>query len=463
VERRLTENNKPHKVSILGAGRSGIAAARIFIEFGSEVFISDTMDAQKLDFCLATNGCAHLSHEAGGHSRRVLETEVIILSPGIPSDIPILRQAREKGIPVWSEMELGFRLSAAPWLAVTGSTGKSTTVSLLGAIMAAAGKQHVVAGNIGLPVSGAVQAVPATGVIVAEVSSFQLENIDAFRPKSAAIVNLLKNHLDRYKSAEDYYNAKKEIARNMTAADTVVLNAADELLVAWADTMRHKVRIVFFGRAMQGFDSVWHQDSTMYCTRDSVTERLVDLSGMHLKGAHNYDNACAAAALALTLPVNTGAIADGLCSFRGLPHRLEFVAEIDGVRYFNDSKATTAESVLCAVSAFGPCVHLIAGGRDKGCDFSIVTEAIGRYAKSITLIGEAADRMQREWKGMTTIVRAGTLDEAVVRARAAARPGDVVVLSPGCSSYDMFRDYEERGQKFIEIVKTISSEAHTHA
>jgi UDP-N-acetylmuramoylalanine--D-glutamate ligase len=458
VARLLTKQNAPRRVSILGAGRSGLAAAKIFVELGSTVFVSDTCESQKLDFTLASNGLAQVAHEASEHSSRVLDCDVIILSPGIPSDIPILKQAHKAGIPVWSEMELGFRLSAAPYLAVTGSTGKSTTVSLLGAIMEAAGKPNVVAGNIGLPVSNAVGAIPAEGFIVAEVSSFQLENIDAFHPKVAAIVNLLKNHLDRYESEEAYYDAKKEIIRNMTRDDTLVLNANDDRLVAWAAEAGKRTNIMFYGRAMEGYDCAYHLDSTMYISRNGSVERLLDLSTMKLAGNHNYDNACCAAAMASVVKINSGAIAAGLCAFGGLPHRLEYVGEVKGVRFYNDSKATTAESMVCAVSAFSRNVHLIAGGRDKGCEFSLVSDALRRFARSVVLIGEAADRMQREWKGTTAISRAASLDEAVRQAFASAVPGDVVVLSPGCSSFDMFRDYEDRGQKFRDSVKALASQ-----
>jgi UDP-N-acetylmuramoylalanine--D-glutamate ligase len=463
VQPILTESNRPKRVSILGAGRSGIAAAKIFAELGSPVFISDTMNKERLDFALATNGCAHMEHEAEGHSRRVLEADVIVLSPGIPSDIPILRQARKRAIAVWSEIELGFRLSRAPWLAVTGSTGKSTTVSLLGAILTAAGKQHVVAGNIGLAVSNVVSGIPQQGFVVAEVSSFQLENIDAFKPQAAAVLNLLKNHLDRYDSEEAYYNAKKEIARNMTRDDTLVLNAGDERLCTWGEEMKSRTNILYYGRCVEGFACVWHLDGNMYCRRGASNERLLDLRVMKLQGSHNYDNACAAAALALAGRIDTGAVAAGLSEFGGLPHRLEFVGEIDGVRFYNDSKATTAESVVAAVSAFAANVHLIAGGRDKGCDFSMAREAIKNHARSVTLIGEAAERISAEWRGLTDIRIVDSLQEAVHAAHAIAREGDVVVLSPGCSSYDMFRDFEERGDIFKEIVNRLEPKGHHHA
>lgn len=449
----LPRDYLPRRATIVGTGRSGMAAATYLTERGSEVFLSDSAGAEQTEMVLAANNLAHLPHEWGEHTDRVLDCDVIILSPGVPSDLPILRQARRRGIPVWSEMELGYRMSSAPWCAITGSTGKSTTTSLLGSVMADAGIEHVVAGNIGLPVTHAAPPLSAEGWVVAEVSSFQLENIDLFRPRVAAVLNLMKNHLDRYPAEEDYYNAKKAIARNMRDADTIVLNANDPLLTAWAKELGGRVRVAFFGAEVAGHDCVWPDRGSLTARFGDVRGPVTDLSAMKLKGGHNHLNAAAAAAMALAAGVDTGAIGRGLCAFTGLPHRLELVREHDGVAYYNDSKATTAESIACALDAFGANVHLIAGGRDKGCDFGGVTEAVHAHVKSVCAIGEAAERISRTWKKMVPVERAATLQEAVDTARARAAAGDVVLLSPGCSSFDMFNNFEERGDLFREYVK----------
>jgi UDP-N-acetylmuramoylalanine--D-glutamate ligase len=451
-------NSFPEKVSIIGAARSGLAAAAFFSQKGTKVFISDTCEENKLQSILTDQLHDKVEYEAGGHTERILDSQLIVLSPGVRSDLPILLKAKEMGIPVWSEMELGFQASAATFLAVTGSTGKSTTVSLLGAALKASGLPSVVAGNIGIPVISEVPQLPENAVVAAEVSSFQLENIEGFRPLGAAVLNLMKNHLDRYSSEEDYYNAKKEIARNFTRENYLVLNANDPLLREWAASMQERTNVVYFGGDVPGCDCFYYENGTIRFRFRGENGIIPDIDKMHIKGKHNYENACAAAALAVAAGVDKDAISEGFCGFEGLPHRLEYVAELDGVKFYNDSKSTTAESVAVAVSAFPGGVHLIAGGRDKGCDFTVVNEYIRKHVSDICLIGEAADRMQGIWDGLAPINRAGTLHEAILKSLRCAASGDVVVFSPGCSSFDMFISYEERGNVFKQLVRELVSE-----
>jgi UDP-N-acetylmuramoylalanine--D-glutamate ligase len=442
----------PGRVTVIGAARSGIAAVRYFTGHGVKVFLSDTCSSDRMEKLIDDNHLAGIAWEANGHSAAVLDTDCIVLSPGVPSDIPVLQQAGARAIPVWSEMELGYRASRAPFLAVTGSTGKSTTVSLTGAALDAAGIENVVAGNIGLPVIAEVPGVSEQGYIVAEVSSFQLETVDRFHPKAAAVLNLMKNHLDRYPSEEAYYEAKKAIARNMTGGDYLIVNANDPLLRSWGAAMTHRTRIVYFGDNVAGSDAFWCDGTVLRYRLDGMAGTIGDLSAMKLRGRHNYDNAAVAAALAKVAGAADEPVYTGLCSFPGLRHRLEFIAELDGVAWYNDSKSTTAESIDCAVRAFDNGVHLIAGGKDKGCDFSVVNDAITRHVSRIILIGEAADRIERQWKDLAPVYRAATLGDAVTRARLNARSGEAVVFSPGCSSFDMFRDYEDRGERFKKLV-----------
>jgi UDP-N-acetylmuramoylalanine--D-glutamate ligase len=451
-------NYSPKKVSILGAARSGCAAAKFLYAKGISVFISDSCKEEALQTTLVANGCAAFPHESGGHSDAVLAADVIVLSPGVPSNLPILKKAKERGIPVWSEIELAFRHSAATYLAVTGSTGKSTTVSMLGAIFQAARIPHVVAGNIGVPLVGSATELGPESFVVAEISSFQLENIDCFRPKVSVVLNLLKNHLDRYDNETAYYDAKKAIAVNAAMKDFVVLNAGDARLVEWAKTLESKTNVLWFGSGPIPSNGVWYENGALFSRVDGKTDCLLDVNEMKLRGVHNYENAAAAATAALLAGTSREAVAQGLLAFPGLEHRLEFVAEINTVRYYNDSKSTTAESVACAVAAFEHNVHLIAGGRDKGCDFSVVDAAIARHVKTIVLIGEAANRMETQWKGKAPIVRAKTLEEAVESAFARAVGGDVVVFSPGCSSFDMFKNFEHRGEVFKQLVRQLTKE-----
>lgn len=446
----------PARYTIIGAARSGLAAARYLSRQGYSVFISDTCEQQRLDFILASNELAHIPHEAVEHTERVLVCDVIILSPGVPATLPILQVATKRGIPIWSELELGFRVSQASFCAVTGSTGKSTTVSMIGSVMDHAQRKNAVCGNIGVPVVAVAPQLPPEGVAVVEVSSFQLETVDTFKPQVAAVLNLMKNHLDRYDSEDAYYQAKMEIARNLDKQSVLVLNGEDERLVQWGEAMRATTRVVFFGKQRQGFEGVWAEGENVVSSLGGERQIVFNTGAMVLKGWHNVSNGCAAAAVSLCMGVSVEDAGQGVCAFGGLPHRLTFVAQRNGVRYYNDSKSTTAESMLAAMSAFGRQVYLIAGGRDKGCGFESLREAVGTYVKEAILIGEAADRIGQCWRGAAPMVKAASMEDAVAHAAAVGRSGDVVVLSPGCSSFDMFKSYEERGERFAELVRQLS-------
>lgn len=449
------KKNLPKRVTVIGAARSGLAAAEFFTERGVSVFISDTCPEEKLVSLLKDKKLG-IQFEAVAHTPRCLQADLIVLSPGVSSDIPVLVEARKAGIPVWSEMELGYRASDATFLAITGSTGKSTSVSLLGAALTSAGKENVVAGNIGLPIISVSPKMTKDAFVVAEVSSFQLETIDSFHPHVAAVLNFMKNHLDRYKSEEDYYDAKKQIARNLTKDDFLVLNISDSRLVEWAEEMKKKTNIIFFGSSQAQGDSVWYDGQVIRYSVGGRSGIVLDTKEMAIEGRHNYENAAVASAMAIAAGIDPALIGKGICEFKGLEHRLEYVAKVNGVRFFNDSKSTTAESVICAVKAFESGVHLIAGGKDKFCDFSICEEVIKKHVKDITLIGEAADRMESQWKGFAPISKASTLQGAIELALSKSNPGDVVVFSPGCASFDMFKNYEHRGQVFKELVHALT-------
>ena len=443
----------PKTVSVIGAARSGLAAAVFLHGRGIRVFISDTQPVQSLSSILVKNNLSDIAFEGGGHSEKILESEVIVLSPGVPSDLPIFLEAQRRGIPIWAEVELAYRVSCAPYLAVTGSTGKSTTVSLIGATVAASGRPGVVAGNIGLPLISAAPQISSDGFITAELSSFQLENIDTFRPKVACVVNLMKNHLDRYASMDDYCNAKKLMMTNMSGTDILVLNGRDSRLCVWAEEFKSIMTVVIYAEKIAGFFGVWIDGQNVMTDIGGLTRKLFSHSEMKIAGGHNLENACAAAAVALSAGIDDVSVIKGITSFTGLAHRLEFIRTVDGVSYYNDSKATTAESIECALKAFEGGVHLIAGGRDKGCDFAAIRETVRESAKSVILIGEATDRIEAEWQGCAPIFRSTTLADAVNAARAKACSGEAVVLSPGCSSFDMFKSFEQRGEMFRELVQ----------
>lgn len=445
----------PEKVAVLGAAKSGLASVKFLMDLGVSVLLSDVCDREKLDFILASNGITAIDSEAGGHSKKVLDCGLIILSPGIPSDIPILEQAKKRDIPIWSEIELAFRFSKAPFIAVTGSTGKSTTVSLLGEIFTAAGIKNVVAGNIGLPLISMAPSIPSDGVIIAEVSSFQLETIELFHPSIAMILNLLKNHLDRYEHEDDYYEAKRSIIKNMTDGDTLVLNADDELLMAWLQNIYDKINPVLFGVEDNADSHIYPKGDCLYIRESGVDKKLCDLSKRKIVGNHNMLNSAAAAAVALAFGIEAKFIEEGIIKFCGLPHRMEFIETIDGVEFYNDSKATTAESIAVAINSFSGNVHLIAGGKDKGGDFKAIKESVKTGVKSVCLIGEASARIAKEWEDIENVHAAESLEEALIVSREFAEDGDVVILSPGCSSFDMFSSFVERGNVFKELVREI--------
>lgn len=447
----------PSKVAIIGAARSGLAAAEFFSRKKVAVFISDTCGETQLRSSLSSRGLDGLPYEAGSHTEKVLEADLIILSPGVPSDIEILNKARIKGIPVWSEMELGFRASRAPFYAVTGSTGKSTTVSLIGEAIKESGRQTVVAGNIGIPVISQVEGLDEFACVVAEVSSFQLETIEMFRPKVAAIVNLMKNHLDRYASESDYYDAKKRIAENMTKNEFVVVNATDPLLLEWARQIRSRVSLIFAGADITGENCFWVEGRSIRYRFNGGSGEILNTDDMKIKGYHNHLNACMASAVAKASGADDTSIERGICSFKGLEHRLEFVELVNGVGWYNDSKSTTAESITAAVSAFKH-VYLIAGGRDKGCEFEAVNEALRKHARAVYLIGEAAQRIKSIWEGIVPIHLSSSLEDAVTSIYSVAKSGEAVVMSPGCSSFDMFKNYEERGAIFRKLVQELPGE-----
>lgn len=442
-------------VSILGAARSGLATAKFFRNMNVDTFISDTCGRDKLEKKLVEHNLEDVPFESGGHTEKILKSNLIIISPGISSDLSIIDKARSLGIPVWSEMELGYRASSAVFLAVTGSTGKSTTVSLLGEILCQAGKESVVAGNIGVPVISTVPELSENGFVVAEVSSFQLENIDKFRPKAAAVMNFMKNHLDRYRCEDDYYNAKKKIAVNFDKSNYLLLNALDPRLMAWAHEMENQTNIILFGSNVPGYDCFWFENGIIRYRFNNTEEEIINTDEMCLKGDHNYLNACVASGLAKVAGIDDHSIRKGLRTFSGLAHRLEFAGKIKKVAFYNDSKSTTAESVRVAVSAFNN-VHLIAGGRDKGCDFSVVNDVLKEHVKSITLIGEAAERMYKEWNKIVPVYCESTLELALAKVLVRSVCGDTVVFSPGCSSFDMFANYEDRGNRFKLIVQELS-------
>lgn len=437
------------RILIWGAGRSGVAAAALLRPLAAELAVVDDAPAERLGPGVrAALGDVPL-FAGGALARPAAGWDLIVVSPGVPADHPALREAKTHGVPVLSELEVGARFAAGRVVAITGTNGKTTVTALTAHLLGGEPAGVHVAGNVGTALCAVVQrpeARDARATLVVEVSSYQCEHLERFHPCVAAVLNLRPDHLQRHGTMEGYRAAKAALGRNLTGRDAVVVNADDEgalgVVRDWAgERLAFSVdRAVPRGAHVRGDDLVY---------RDGAVEEIVmRRSDLRLPGLHNVANALAAAAIARRLGVAPGLIAERCRTFRGVPHRIEWVANVDAVDYFNDSKATNLDSLMTALRSFARPVVLIAGGRGKGEDLTVANSLIRERVRRVILIGEEAEAMERAWGGLVATERAGDLGEAVARARAAARPGDAVLLSPACASFDMFRDFEDRGEQF---------------
>lgn len=437
------------KITILGAARSGVAVARLLHKAGARVFVSDQASIESKAQEAAELHQAGIDFEFGGHSAKIYDAQMVVLSPGIPVRSQVVRPFLEKNIPVLSEVEIAFWFCKAPIIGVTGSNGKTTTTTLIGDMLRKKYSDAIVAGNIGQAFSEFAELSNERSWAVVELSSFQLETIDTFHPRQAVVLNFAPNHLNRYDSYEDYLKAKWRITKNISAQDHLIYNAADPLLADWTGKIDCK---------KQGFHIDGDQSHAAFCFNDALFvnhEKFIETKEIILRGKHNYMNAMAAILAASNAGVNHSHIKEVLRTFRGVEHRLEEVAVKNGITYINDSKATTVESLSYALQSFENPVILIAGGQDKGSDFSTVNKMISAHVKNIILIGSAASKMEQAWQGLKPIYREASLQDAVIRARSLAREKDMVLLSPACASFDMFNDYEDRGRQFKKIVESL--------
>jgi UDP-N-acetylmuramoylalanine--D-glutamate ligase len=372
----------------------------------------------------------------------------VIKSPGVPQDAPVIAAARERGIPVIGEVEFAWRLLPNEFVAVTGTNGKTTTVELLGAIYREAARPVAVAGNVGSPVSGFVGCLPDGATVVCEASSFQLEDADRFAPEAAVFLNLAPDHLDRHPDLDHYLESKLRLFANQSGDDVAVLNASEPVLAR--RDIPGSARRIWYGERedcdlrLQGGRIAWQG------------QELVDVSELKLPGVHNLQNTMAAAAAALASGIDPGPVRAALRDFRGIPHRLEQVAEIGGVSYVNDSKATNPAAAIAGIEAFEGGVHAILGGSAKGADFASLAPAVLERCAACYLIGEAAERLAQELAGTgVELIDCGDLERAVAEAARHAKPGDTVLLSPACASFDQYRDFEERGEHFRSLVEAL--------
>ncbi|MBI5686384.1 MAG: UDP-N-acetylmuramoyl-L-alanine--D-glutamate ligase [Verrucomicrobia bacterium] len=448
-------------VLVLGLGRSGVAAARLLAGRGARVIGVDNADNESLQTVAKTLWAQGVETRLGVGQLGQVAADLAVLSPGFPPENTLLRVVENAGVPVISELELGFRFCPCPVIAITGTNGKTTTTELCAAVLQAGGVAAPAAGNIGRAFCDLLRRGDAKNAeaerldaMVLEVSSFQLERIEQFRPRVSVMLNVTPDHLDRYASMRDYAAAKERVFMNQQPDDLAVVNAdcaGDFASLRRADAPR---QIVFSARGRREGCAMW-LEGTKIC--GAQAGELLDMAATHLRGPHNAENIMAALAVGEAFNVPLEVARQVIAAYRPLPHRCEFVAEIDGVRYVNDSKATNTDAVEKALAGFDRPVILIAGGKDKGFDFAALNETLRRKVKLAVLIGETREKLAANWSPAVRCVKADSLEAAVRSARQNAQRGDVVLLSPACSSFDMFRSYEDRGKQFKQIVRTLAS------
>lgn len=437
------------RVAVYGLGLSGCAATRLLRARGVEVVGFDARPAAEIGLgeLAADPGVEVVAGSEPG--RLPAEVDALVLSPGVPPDRPLVADARRRGVPVVAEVELAFPLLDGPVVGITGSNGKSTTTALTGAILTAAGRRAEVCGNIGEPLAARVEGPPGR-VFVVELSSFQLEAVDRWRPDAAALLNLAPDHLDRYAGLDDYLAAKRRLFARQRADDVAVLNAGDAASAETPTAARRRL----FSRRGPVADGCWSDgERVLEADGSGAAEELFRATDLRLAGAHNLENAMAAALLARSLGAGREAVRAGLAGFSGLPHRMQLVAEHRGVAWYDDSKGTNAAATAMSLAGLPDGrVHLILGGRAKGEDPAALAAAVAAKARRVYLIGEAAAAFETALAGAAPAERCGTLERAVAAAAAAARGGDVVLLSPACASFDQFTSYAHRGDEFRRLV-----------
>lgn len=437
------------KVLVIGAARSGIAAAEIAKNLGATVILSDAKE--NLDVKISG-----VEIRLGKQSEELLRgVDLIILSPAVPIKIPVLMAAAQKNIPIISEVELAYDLARSPICAVTGTNGKTTTVTLLGLLLKEKYPKAAVGGNIGFPLSEVALEVGAGGYLAAEISSYQMEATKNFKPHISAILNVTPDHLKRHGSMEVYQAMKEKIFAQQTADDFLILNYDDKITRAMKS--RAACKVLYFSRAVELDEGAFIKNNSLVIKFSGETYNLCTVDELGIKGGHNVENALAASLMAFIAGVEVDKISKVLKSFQGVEHRIEFVRELDGVKYYNDSKATNTDSAIKALETFAGHIVLIAGGDDKGTDLSDFLKLVNERVDYLILVGDAAARfkacaLDKNFPADKILEAGYSMQRAVELAKAISRPPQVVLLSPACASFDMYSDFEERGRDFKRIV-----------
>jgi UDP-N-acetylmuramoylalanine--D-glutamate ligase len=445
---------KDKRVLVVGLGKSGVASALFLKDRGARVTVSDTKSPDQLRDEIPILLDHGITVETGGHGERTFRgQDLIVVSPGVPVDAPPLVQARAAGEPVIGEIELAAQNLPGPIVAITGSNGKTTTTTLAGEILASGGLPVAVGGNIGTPAISLVAAANRETVIVLEVSSFQLETIQTFRPKVAVILNITPDHLDRHRTFQTYVDAKARIFENQQPDDFAVLNEDDPTCRTLRD--RTRAEVFWFSRKQEVQNGAWVRDGKILFRDGSGQREMMLVSEIPLKGAHNVENVLAGVCAGALMGCEPVKIRKAIQEFKAVEHRLEYVATIKEVEYFNDSKATNVDATIKALESFPKNIHLILGGKDKGSDYTVLNDLLRERVKRVYTIGAAAEKIESQIKGAAEIVHAETLENAIRRAAAVAQPGDIVLLAPACASFDQFQSYNHRGRVFKEVVHSL--------
>ena len=445
------------KILAIGLARTGVATSLFCAKHGAIVTAVDTRAESELTDAAAKLRAAGVSLQLGGYFEKTLEgQDLVIPSPGVPADSEILKATRAHKLPIWSEIELADRFLNGRLIGITGSNGKTTTTSLIEHILKNSGFSTLLAGNIGTPLIAVVEQTTDQTVTVAELSSFQLEWIETFRPNVSVFLNLTPDHLDRHGSMEAYGAAKARIFEKQTASDFAILNADDSASTPYAPTIP---KVLWFSRKQRVAQGAFLSGDQIVFRHHGEEEVILKESEIPLPGAHNLENVLAAVVATRIAGARPQEIAQAVRSFAGVEHRLELVAERNGVRYYNDSKATNVDAALKALDAFPGRILIILGGKDKDSDYSVLQQPLREKAVLALLIGAAADKIEKQIEGGVPIERAGSIERAVEIASRTAQPGDIVLLAPACASFDQFQNYEHRGRVFKQLVHTL--ENHT--
>jgi UDP-N-acetylmuramoylalanine--D-glutamate ligase len=457
---RLTMELKGKRVLVVGLGKSGVASSMFLNARGAHVTVSDAKPEAELRQHIPALLDRGITVETGAHGERTFrDQDLIVVSPGVPSDAAPLQQAHAQGTPVIGEIELAARFLQGRIVGITGSNGKTTTTALAGEVLARDGRPTLVGGNIGTPaISFVEQSTPQTWIVL-EVSSFQLETIETFRPHIAVVLNVTPDHLDRHRTFDAYMAAKARIFENQMAADFAVLNAGDANCVRMAAGVHSKV--CWFGVSANSATGTGPlstiKDGDIVWSDGERNQRVImPVSEVPLKGAHNLENVLAAVAVGVLAGVDAENVRAAVREFKAVEHRLEYVATIRGVEYYNDSKATNVDATVKALESFPANIHIILGGKDKDSDYTVLQPLLRERVKRVYAIGAAAQKIEQQITGAAEIVAADTLEAAVRQAQEAAAPGDIVLLAPACASFDQFDNYEHRGRVFKELVLSLA-------